>query len=66
MRKIKLYRTVRELTQEELGLRAGVSRVTINNIENGKCSPQRRTAESLASVLGVDKSDLFDTSGRAK
>ena len=46
---------MREL--EEL---SGVSKTTINNIENGKANPTMDTLLLLAKALGVELSDLFE------
>lgn len=48
--------TLRQL--EEL---TGISRTTINNIENGKVSPQLDYLEKLAIALEVRITDLFES-----
>lgn len=39
----------------------GISKSTLNNIENGKTSPTLSQLESIASALGVRITDLFDS-----
>ena len=47
------------LSQEELGKRCGVSRQTINAIENNKYDPTLSLAFRLARELGVTVDGLF-------
>ena len=47
------------LSQEELGKRCGVSRQTINAIENNKYDPTLALAFQLSRVLGVPVDGLF-------
>ena len=59
--KIKEYRLLRKLTQGELAERAGVTRATICNIENGtqrdvKAGNLKRIAEDL----GVEMTELIE------
>ena len=54
-------REVREaqwLTQQELGDRAGISRVSLNAIETGKAVPRFSTVRKLAAALGVSPDEL--------
>jgi transcriptional regulator with XRE-family HTH domain len=39
----------------------GISKSTLNNIENGKTSPTLSQLECIASALGVRITDLFDS-----
>ncbi|WP_350224965.1 helix-turn-helix transcriptional regulator [Arthrobacter sp. efr-133-TYG-120] len=57
--RIRELRIAQELTQEALGLEAGLSRVMIIGIEWGKKSLAYERLWDLADVLGVDISDLF-------
>jgi transcriptional regulator with XRE-family HTH domain len=62
MKKIYLreWRYNRQLTQEELGERAGVTRNTIGNIESGRIRmPQLTTLERLAKILQIELLDIF-------
>lgn len=47
------------LSQEELGKRCGVSRQTINAIENQKYDPSLPLAFQLARILGTTVDALF-------
>ena len=47
------------LSQEELGKRCGVSRQTINAIENQKYDPSLPLALQLARILGTTVDALF-------
>ena len=47
------------LSQEELGKRCGVSRQTINSIENQKYDPSLPLAFQLARILGTTVDALF-------
>ena len=47
------------LSQEELGTRCGVSRQTINAIENQKYDPSLPLAFQLARILGTTVDALF-------
>lgn len=59
--KIKLYRTMLGLSQHELAEKVGVTRATINSIENGKTIPSLKLANDIAVVLGRNISDVFNT-----
>ena len=56
---LKFQRMEQELTQAELGIRIGVSRKTINTIENGVFVPSTILALKLARTFGVAVEDLF-------
>lgn len=47
------------LSQEELARRCGVSRQTINAIENNKYDPTLALAIKLARLLGLHVDELF-------
>lgn len=57
--RLKAVRTEAGLTQAELADRAGVSRKTINTVENGVFIPSTLLALSLAKALGTTVEDLF-------
>lgn len=60
--KVRKYRREQEMSQAELAQRAGVSRLTVSNIERGENnSPTLATAIKIATALGHDTSDVFDT-----
>ncbi|CAH0120451.1 MULTISPECIES: helix-turn-helix transcriptional regulator [unclassified Paenibacillus] len=56
---IKHLRKQLGLSQEELAIRCGVSRQTVNAIENNKYDPTLELAFKLAEVLGAKVDDLF-------
>ena len=50
---IRSARELRGWTQEQLAVRADVSRSTIQNLENGRRSPQRGSLGRIAAALGI-------------
>ncbi|MBE9917503.1 helix-turn-helix transcriptional regulator [Paenibacillus donghaensis] len=56
---IKMNRARLQLTQEQLAERVGVTRKTINTIENGKFIPSTVLAIKLAKVFGITVEELF-------
>ena len=58
--KVKIFRQLSEMTQQQLAEKAGVSRQTIIAIESGKYVPSTLLALKLASLLGRDVSELFE------
>ena len=63
MLKINLWdiRTAKGLKLEAVAIMTGVSRSTLNNIENGKTSPTLENLEKIAKGLGCRMSDLYDS-----
>lgn len=57
--KIFQLRKLQGYSQEKLAQLAGVTRQTINAIENNKYSPSLELAFTLADLLGVKVDDLF-------
>jgi len=57
--RLREARTQRGLTQAELALMAGVSRKTINTIENQVYAPSTILALALAAALGTSVEALF-------
>ncbi len=57
--RLKDVRTAAGLTQLELAQRVGVSRKTINTVENGVFIPSTLLALKLAEALGVKVEELF-------
>lgn len=49
-----------EMTQKRLAERVGVSRQTINAIENGRYAPTVDVAIRIADVFGITIDELFD------
>jgi putative transcriptional regulator len=58
--KIKIYRAINDLTQEGLANKIGVTRKTINTIENGKFIPSTILAIRLARFFNIQVEELFD------
>ena len=56
---LKLRRTELGLTQAELAERVGVTRKTINTVENGVFTPSAMLAIKLAEALSVPVEKLF-------
>lgn len=57
--RLKDVRTARGLTQTELAERIGVSRKTVNTVENGIFVPSTLLALALAHELKVKVEDIF-------
>lgn len=57
--RLKEVRTAAGLTQAELAERVGVSRKTVNTVENGVFIPSTTLALGLARALAVKVEDLF-------
>lgn len=57
---IKVQRAIKNLTQEELAVKIGVTRKTINTIENGRFVPSTILAIRLARFFGITVEELFD------
>ena len=57
--KLRVTRTRRLLTQEELAERAGVSPSTVVNIERDNREPHFRTIRKFAKALDVDPTELL-------
>jgi putative transcriptional regulator len=57
--RLKEVRTAAGLTQVELAALAGVSRKTVNTVENGVFVPSTILALSLAKALGTTVEELF-------
>jgi putative transcriptional regulator len=57
--RIKVYRAMRNITQEELAEQLRVTRRTINSIEGGKYNPSIEVAFRMAKLFGVPVEELF-------
>ena len=53
-------RRVKNLTQEQLAEKLGVSNKTISKWENGKCMPDYSIIQTLCDALGVTLPELMD------
>jgi len=57
---IKVQRAIKNITQEELAAKIGVTRKTINTIENGKFVPSTILAIKLARFFRIKVEELFE------
>ncbi len=58
--KIKLERAIKNITQEDLAKKIGVSRQTINAMEAGKYVPSTVLALKIARYFGKKVEDIFE------
>ena len=61
---IRRLRFERNMTQEELALRTGVSRQTIMSIERGRTNPSVLLAYKIAAALTTDITEVFVMEGK--
>ena len=59
LNKIKVYRAMKNISQEELAVAIGVTRKTINTVETGKCNPSTVLALKIARYFGVPVEEIF-------
>ncbi|HOT06275.1 MAG: hypothetical protein A4E45_00379 [Methanosaeta sp. PtaB.Bin039] len=57
--RIKIYRAIHDLTQEELAGKLGVTRQTVLAIEKGKYNPSLDLAFKMSKIFGVRIEDIF-------
>lgn len=57
--KLKVYRAMHNLTQEQLAEKIGVSRQTINAIESDKYLPSLGLAFKISKLFNVKIEDVF-------
>ena len=57
--KIKVYRAIKNISQEELATSIGVTRKTINTVETGKYIPSTVLALKIARYFHVSVEDIF-------
>lgn len=57
--RLKEIRSAKGLTQAELAEQVGVSRKTINTVENGVFIPSAQLAFVIAEVLGLPVDEIF-------
>jgi putative transcriptional regulator len=60
---IKVQRAIKDITQEELARKVGVTRQTINAIEKGKYNPSLDLAFKLAGLFDTKIEELFSYGG---
>ncbi len=56
---IKVARAQLDLTQKELAEKVGISRQTMNAIEQGEYNPTIKLCRAICQVLGKSLDDLF-------
>ena len=59
LNKIKVYRAMKNISQEELAIAIGVTRKTINTVETGKFIPSTVLALRIARYFGVPVEEIF-------
>ncbi|MCS3901557.1 helix-turn-helix transcriptional regulator [Methanococcus voltae] len=57
--KIKVFRAMNDLTQDELAKKIGVTRQTISAIEKGKYDPSLIIAFKLSKLFNVKIEEIF-------
>ncbi|MBT6052960.1 MAG: helix-turn-helix transcriptional regulator [Candidatus Scalindua sp.] len=55
---IEIHRLKKGLTQEEVGIKLGVSRQTINHAAHDKHEPKFKLALRIADFLGIKRDDI--------
>ena len=60
---IRKLRFEKNMTQEELALRCGVSRQTVMSIERGQTNPSVLLAYKIASALDTEVTQVFQMEG---
>ncbi len=61
--RIRGWRKAAGMTQAELALASGLSRVAISRLEGGRQSPNHATIQMLAAALRVSAGELTTTTG---
>ena len=61
--RIRVFRAMYNLTQEDLAARIGVTRRTVNAIERGRYSPSIEVAFRMAQLFGVPIEEIFSYEG---
>lgn len=58
---LKAIRTEKDISQENLGFKAGLDRTYISGIERGIRNPSLKNIEKIAKALKIPAFDLFHT-----
>ena len=58
--KLKVHRAMHDLTQDDLAIKVGVSRQTINAIEKGKYNPSLLVALKIADAMNTTIEEIFE------
>lgn len=56
---LRVQRAIKNITQEELAAAIGVTRKTVNTIENGIYTPSTTLALKMARYFGIPVEELF-------
>ena len=56
---LRVQRAIKGITQEELAAAVGVTRKTVNTIENGVYTPSTALALRMARYFGIPVEELF-------
>ena len=64
--RIKIERTILDLTQEDLANKLGVSRQTINSIEKNRYVPSTVLALKLSNLFKKSVNDIFELDDEEK
>ncbi len=59
-RQLRKLRIARQLSQESLAAKIGISYQAISNIERGINAPSFGTLERIAAILEIELKELFD------
>lgn len=62
--KIRIHRAIKNITQDELAVQIGVTRKTINTIENCKFVPSTILSIRLARFFEIRVEELFELNER--
>jgi putative transcriptional regulator len=57
---IKVQRAIKDLTQDQLAQKVGVSRQTINSIEKGRYVPSTLLALKMSAIFDVPVNEFFE------
>lgn len=57
---LKVQRAIKDLTQDDLAKKMGVSRQTINSIEKGRYVPSTVLALKLSAIFEIPVNDFFE------
>lgn len=57
--KLKKYRQMKEMTQEQLALQVGVRRETIMRLEKAQYNPSLKLAVDISRAVGVPIEEIF-------
>lgn len=57
--RLKKYRQMKDLTQEQLAVQAGVRRETIIRLEKAQYNPSLKLAVDISRIVGVPIEEIF-------